>query len=537
VVFGKAGGFGATFNLSTLDGSNGFKLQGEAAGDLSGRSVSGAGDVNGDGFDDLILGADGADPNGSGSGSSYVVFGKAGGFGATLNLSTLDGSNGFKLNGEAANDRSGISVSGAGDVNGDGFADLILGADGAAPNGSNSGASYVIFGQPDVKVKFSADRKTGTFLDGDGDLVTVKVTKGALSQRDFTFSGGVWQKLDLSGNPLLFGGTNITVSVKKGPGGDGKVNLGALDARGLDLGKVTLPGDLGQIDVGDGIFKTPAVKALSLGSLGAVSGTQPAGTINPLQSDLVGGLAKLVVKGSVKGAVNLTGGTGANLGSVSIGGDLDGSAGGTFAGLLRAGGNIGPVAVKGSIIGGADFSGIIAGGELGKVSIGAELKSGNAAKPVVISALGDITATTAAKAVAIAGVSVKTNVLNARILAGYTASLGAANADAGIGAISVGGNWAASSIAAGVADSTGDGFGRNDTLISGDATPSLRASIAKISIKGTASGSAGAGDFFGITAQRVSKLKIGGTSQPLTTAADDLLLDTANNDFRVVDFA
>ena len=56
--------FGPTFNLSDLDGSNGFAINGIAALDFSGYSVSSAGDVNGDGFDDLIIGAYGADANG-----------------------------------------------------------------------------------------------------------------------------------------------------------------------------------------------------------------------------------------------------------------------------------------------------------------------------------------------------------------------------------------------------------------------------------------------------------------------------------------
>jgi hypothetical protein len=63
--------------------------------------VSAAGDVNGDGFGDLIIGAP-APIRTARSGASYVVFGKAGGFAASLNLSTLDGSNGFQINGEAA---------------------------------------------------------------------------------------------------------------------------------------------------------------------------------------------------------------------------------------------------------------------------------------------------------------------------------------------------------------------------------------------------------------------------------------------------
>ena len=86
--------------LSDLDGTNGFQISGEAADDCSGWSVASAGDVNGDGFDDLIVGAHGADPNGSDSGASYVVFGQAGGFAAEIELSDLDGTNGFQISGE-----------------------------------------------------------------------------------------------------------------------------------------------------------------------------------------------------------------------------------------------------------------------------------------------------------------------------------------------------------------------------------------------------------------------------------------------------
>ncbi len=147
VVFGKAYGFGSNIALSSLDGTNGFKIPGVAASDHSGFAVAGAGDFNGDGIDDLVIGAPYADPNGTDSGASYVIFGKSGGFGATFDVTTLDGTNGIKYSGAAAGDHAGFSVAAAGDFNGDGIDDLVIGADAASSNGTHSGAVYVARGK------------------------------------------------------------------------------------------------------------------------------------------------------------------------------------------------------------------------------------------------------------------------------------------------------------------------------------------------------------------------------------------------------
>ena len=106
--------------------------------------------MNGDGRADVLVGAFGADYNGrKASGSAYVVFGKASP--KRVDLAAL-GAGGFRVDGAAADDSAGSSVAGAGDVNQDGRADVLVGAPRADNNRrTGSGSTYVVFGQASSK--------------------------------------------------------------------------------------------------------------------------------------------------------------------------------------------------------------------------------------------------------------------------------------------------------------------------------------------------------------------------------------------------
>ena len=138
LIFGKSSGWAMDTTLNSATAS----FYGESIEDRSGGSVSGAGDVNGDGYDDILIGANENDDGGPGAGQTYLIFGKASGWKRNVHLANAEAS----FIGENAGDRSGYSVSSAGDVNGDGYDDILIGASHNSDGGQGAGQTYLILG-------------------------------------------------------------------------------------------------------------------------------------------------------------------------------------------------------------------------------------------------------------------------------------------------------------------------------------------------------------------------------------------------------
>jgi hypothetical protein len=556
VIFGSAGGFVATFNLSTINGTNGFELRGRGAtgpidtNGLFNLSISGPGDFNGDGFDDLLIGEVRL-VNDNQQGVASVVFGKGTAFTTPIKLASLGAGEGLEIAGLDSRSALGNSVSGAGDVNNDGFADLLIGAPPSNRANVRPGEVYVIFGRAGLE----PNANSVVVTEPDGDIVTIKFPKGGITGFDITRAAdGSIDTIDIQqggGAAPGLKALNFTVTVKPAKGGasDGIGKIGLIKALQSDIGTMKIEGDVGAIEAGTGSGKMALKRLVLQGSLGQLPG-------QPLRNtEIAGNAGSVVIKGDVHDtALMFTG----NVQSLTIGGEFTGAGalaldaaaeiaangvgtnGGLLEGILGIGGKVGKLTLKKSITG-ATF---VAGGAVGevvvagslqealffadagirKMTIGANLASADAAAPSVISARGRLDS-----------LLVKGDVQNAQILAGYTKDGDPVNADAFIGRVTVQGNWSTSSLVAGISDSTADGFGRNDTIISGDTTEDVFSRIASVVIKGTASGSAAMGDHFGITAQKIGSVTIGGVKVGLSKeVADDVLVE-GTDDFRIVE--
>ncbi len=166
---------GLTTGQVSLGDAYDARLTGAVSSDYAGYSVSGAGDVNNDGFDDVVIGAPEADPSSYSSGEVYLVLGPV------LGERSLGGSSVVTWEGSVSYDYAGRSVSGAGDVDGDGYADFLVGANGQDSGGSSAGAVYLVAGpatgggdlDTDAEARFTGETSSsylGYGVDGAGDV-------------------------------------------------------------------------------------------------------------------------------------------------------------------------------------------------------------------------------------------------------------------------------------------------------------------------------------------------------------------------------
>ncbi|MFG6429183.1 VCBS domain-containing protein [Roseateles sp. LYH14W] len=279
VVFGKAGN---TWNATTTLGSTIAASTNVAASTFiaaeSGQAINptytrGLGDINGDGYDDLLFAANAAnDYSAKDNGGAYVLFGSASGWGSNLSLANLAASGkGFRLTGGVDFDYAGYNATQAGDVNGDGYNDFLIAAygDDESANGTagaNGGSAYLIFG----KASGWRDISLLEVQDFGIQLLGGANSAGSFWQALGDVDGDGLDDLSYSGNTgtstlILYGNENFTSGINTGvqhitdlndsTPGNGTINGGTLTAtRGAALadtlignaGADTLTGDGGR---------------------------------------------------------------------------------------------------------------------------------------------------------------------------------------------------------------------------------------------------------------------------------------------------
>jgi hypothetical protein len=283
VVFGGITvGEGGSINLSSLDGINGFVINGINQGDFLGSSVISTSDINADGMADLIISAPGADPNGiSNAGSAYVVFGGTSvGEGGSINPPSFDGINGFVINGINPGDRLGSSIRSTSDINGDGIADLIINVPLADPNGiTDAGSTYVVFGSTNTGEGGSINLSS---LDGSKGFVinginpSDRLGSSVISTSDINGDGIADLIIGIplaDPNDITDAGSTYVVFGSTNTGENGILNLSALNgSNGFVINGVVAGANSGKSISGAGDINGDGIDDVIIGAPGSKAG-------------------------------------------------------------------------------------------------------------------------------------------------------------------------------------------------------------------------------------------------------------------------
>jgi hypothetical protein len=217
-----------------------------------------------------------------------------------------------------------------------------------------------------------------TYTDIDGDKVKITSSKGTLTAANLTLSDGDSGNLiALTLTNAQFAGADITFSVVKKAGGDGRADIGTLNSQGIDLNFVTINGDLSKVLGGDANTQSPAFAMLKVRSMGEEN-------LASGMSSVLGRIGSLLVKGNIRGSQIFVHGNdllnpdpAAKIDLLKIGGSLIGT-GGAISGNIQAEGGFGDIIIGKNIIGSdADFSGRIeADGGIGTLRVGGSIMGG-----------------------------------------------------------------------------------------------------------------------------------------------------------------
>ena len=185
LILGRADGWERDIDLSNANAS----FIGEVINDESGWEVSGAGDVNNDGFDDFLISSYKNDEGGEEAGQTYLILGRADGWERNIDLSNANAS----FIGEAANDNSGWRVSGAGDVNNDGYDDFLIGAYENDEGGEEAGQTYLIFYKDGIGIVPTSDLGLSFYTNATSNPQTINLNDGEAETVSFWINttGGV----------------------------------------------------------------------------------------------------------------------------------------------------------------------------------------------------------------------------------------------------------------------------------------------------------------------------------------------------------